>query len=42
MGLSSHVVEWDVAMAEGRGWDDIRVFEGPFAHIDVELLHFVN
>lgn len=35
-------MEWDVAMAEGGGWDDIRVFESTFAHVDVELFHFVN
>jgi hypothetical protein len=35
-------VEWDVAVAEGGRRDDIRVSEGAFAHVDVELLHFVD
>jgi hypothetical protein len=35
-------VEWDIAVAEGRRWDYVCVSEGTFAHIDIELLHFVD
>jgi hypothetical protein len=37
-----HVVEWDVAVAEGWGWDDVCVESGTFAHVQLKLFHFLD
>lgn len=36
-----HVGEGDVSEAERRWRDDVHVGDGAFAHVEVELLHFV-